>query len=258
MRTGLGGMAPLTYLATCVAVLFLARRLARVSLMAAAVILLLPLCLTAPALFTGSVYGPLDLAFAGEPLASIGAEYGVRGVANPALSDVYTEFFPWNDALRRAIGRGEWPLWNPYELSGSPLAGAAQVAPYHPVTVIGLLVPPPGYFAFAAAMLFFTAALSAFLLLKDLVDSDLAALFGAAAWMFSSHLVFFAGTALAHAVAVTPFVLLGARRIVRRPGAGSSALLAAALVLLVLAGHPESVLHIVSFAVVYAVYQMVV
>jgi hypothetical protein len=251
-------MAPLLYLATAILFLFLARRAGRLSPMTAAVLLLLPLCLTGRALFTGAVYGPLDLAFAGEPLVAIGDRVGVRDVVNPSISDVYTEFFPWNDALRRSIARRQWPLWNPYELCGTPLAGAAQAAPYHPVTVIGYLVPLRNYFAFAATLLYFTAALSAYILLRDLVESELAALIGAAGWMFSTHLIFFAGTALAHAVAVTPLVLFGARRIVRMPGLGSAAVLTTSLVLVVLAGHPESALHIVSFAVIYTVYQIVV
>jgi hypothetical protein len=227
----------------------------RFSRTAAASLFLLPLLLTGRALFTGSVYGSLDLAYTADPVTSTAIAARVPAVVNPQLSDVYTEFFPWNDALRRSIARGEWPLWNPYELCGTPLAGAAQVAPYHPITLLGLLLPLPQYFAFWAAMLHLFAAVSAFLFLRDLVQSELAALFAAAGWTLSTFLVFFAGTALGTAVAVFPLVLLGARRIVRAPTVRSAALLGIALVLVVLSGHPESTLHIVAIATIYVAFE---
>lgn len=249
-------MGALLYFAIGFLAVVAATRAREMSRGAAAALLLLPLVLTAGALFTGDVYGPVDLAYTAEPLASIADGVGIRPVVNPSISDVYAEFMPWNDALRRAIRAGEWPLWNPYELSGTPLAGAAQVAPYHPVTLFGLLVPLPAFFGFAAAMLYLVAAISAFLLARELTDSEPAALFAAAGWMASTHLVFFAGTAMAHAVSVTPLVLLGARRIVHEPGRRSAMILGVALLLLVLSGHPETALHVVFFAVSYFAFQI--
>jgi hypothetical protein len=248
-------MSALLYLTSGVTTLYVAHRVTCFSRAAAIVLLLLPLLFTGRALFTGGVYGPVDLAYTAEPLASVAARAGVGAVTNPSISDVYAEFMPWNDALRRAIARGEWPLWNSYELCGTPLAGSAQSSPYHPITLIGFLVPLPQYFAFAAAMMLLFAAVSAFLFFRDFTESGLAALFGAAAWMCSTHVVFFAGTALALAAAVAPLVLLGARRIVREPGVRSTAILAAALLLVVLAGHPESALHIVTLGIAYFAFE---
>lgn len=251
-------MSAIVYFIAGTVTLLIAQRITRFTRMAAIVILLLPLLFTGRALSTGGVYGPVDLAYTAEPLASIASSVQVGAVSNPGISDVYTEFMPWNDALRRAIARREWPLWNPYELCGAPLAGAAQSAPYHPITLIGLLVPLRQYFAFAAAMALMSAALTAFLFFREFVASETAALFGAAAWMCSSHLLFFAGTALILAVSITPLVLLGARRIVREPGGRSTAILTTALLLILLAGHPESALHVVSFAIVYFVFEIAI
>src|SRR5262249_10219407 len=82
---------------------------------------------------------------------------------------------------------------------------------------------------------------------------ELPALFGAAAWAFSTYVVSFTHTAHGNAVALLPLVLLGARHIAQRPGARATALLAAGLILLVLCGHPESALHVVALAAVYVV-----
>ena len=250
-------MSALLYAALGSLVLLLASRVTRLSRGAAAALLLFPLVFTGRALFTGAVYGPLDLAYTTEPIASVADRAGVGAVANPSISDVYAQFFPWKEALRRSIRAGEWPLWNPYELSGGPLAGAAQVAPYHPITIASLVLPIAGSFGFAAAMLYLFAAVSAFLLIRDLTESETAALFGAVAWMASTHMIFFAGTALGNGVSVTPLVLLGARRIVHEPGQRSTAILGIALLLVVLSGHPETALHVVALAIAYFVYSAV-
>ncbi len=244
-------MSLLLYCACGIGLLALAQRVRPISKAMMVALFLAPLLFTGRALFTGGVYGPLDLAYTSEPLASMAHASGAGAVTNPSISDVYAQFMPWNDALRRSIGRHEWPLWNPYELCGTPLAGSAQSSPYHPITLLGLLIPIPQFFGFAAAMMMLLAAASAFLLFRELVEQEIAALFGAIAWMASSHLVFFAGTALVLAAAVMPLVLLGARRVAIDPGRKSIAILSTALLLVVLAGHPESAMHIVLFAVVY-------
>ncbi len=249
-------MSLVLYLATGVLALRLAQSIARFSRPAALILLILPLLFTGRALVTGGIYGPVDLAYTTEPLASVADRVGVGSVSNPSLSDVYAQFIPWNDALRRAIRRGEWPLWNRYEMCGTPLAGAAQAAPYHPITIAGLLVPLRSYPAYAASMLYLLAALGAFLLAREMVASEIAALVAAIGWFASTHILFFTGTALGNAVSVTPLVLLGARRVVREPGRRSGAILTSALLLLVLSGHPESALHVVSFGVAYAGFEI--
>lgn len=250
-------MAALLYLIAATATLLAARRIAAISRGASAALLLLPLLLTGRALLTGGVYAPVDLAYMTPPLAPLAAKAGVTHVENPGLSDVFAQFLPWRSAVRYALAHREWPLWNPFELCGSPLAAAVQSAPYHPVSVLGYLLPLARAVTFEASMLALLAALSMFLFLRELVESEVAALFGAAAWMLSTHLVLFAGTAHGSATSALPLVLLGARRVARAPGRGSTALLTLALVLVILSGHPESVLHIVSLGIAYFAFELV-
>jgi hypothetical protein len=248
-------VSALLYFITAGACAALARRFAPLSWRAAAALVLLPLCFTGRALLTGGVYAPLDLAYTNEPLAAVARQVGVTHTVNPALSDVYAQFIPWNVALRNAIKRGEWPLWNPYELCGDPLAGAAQSAPYHPVTLLGMLLPLAGGLTFTAAMTYFLAALSMFLFLRALELGELPSLFGAAAWAFSTHVVSFILTAHGLSIAVAPLVFLGGRLIARAPSLRSTAVLTFALVLLTLAGHPETELHVVAMAAAYTLFE---
>jgi hypothetical protein len=249
-------MAGLLYLAVAIALLVLARRLLPFSLRAAAALAALPLVFTGSALLTSRIYAPIDLAYANEPLASMAGAAGVTHIANAAASDVYAQFIPWNAALRWAAAHHEWPLWNPFELGGGVLAAAAQSAPYHPFTLLGLLLPQGQALTFSATMLFFFAALTMFLFLRDLAVTESAALFGAAAWAFSMHAVAFMHTAHGNSIAMMPLVLLAGGRVAREASVRAAVLLTAMLILLLLCGHPESVLHVVLLGSAYAVSEM--
>ena len=151
--------ALILYFVTAGAILFVWHRFVQpVPRAAALVLLLLPTLFTGRALFTGRVYAPIDLNYHFDPLASMATRVGIDRIANPLPSDVAVQFLPWNAALRWSIGHWQWPLWNPFELSGNVLAAAAQAAPFHPVTLLGLLLPPPDAPGFIASMTYFLAA----------------------------------------------------------------------------------------------------
>ena len=244
-------MGPVIYVAVAAVTLMIVRRCTAVSRAAAVGLIALPLCFTGRAMLTGKVYAPIDIGYQYEPLASLATKVGVENVTNPMLSDVYAQFLPWNAALRWAMANHEWPLWNPFELCGNVLAAAAQSAPYHPLTLLGTLLPMADALTFAATAAYFIAALGAFLLMRAIGARESAAFFGAAAWAFSTYVIAFTHTAHGNAVALLPLVLLGARSVARQPGVRSTALLAVALVLLVLCGHPESTLHVIGIGCLY-------
>jgi hypothetical protein len=247
-------VSALLYLLSASGTLALIRRFVTISRPAAAVLILLPLCLTGRALLTGRVYAPIDVNYHFDPLASMATSAGIDRIANPLPSDVAVQFLPWNAALRWAIAHRQWPLWNPFELSGNVLAAAAQSAPFHPVTLLGLLLPAPDAPGFMAAMTYFLAALGMFLFLLSLELRGLPSLFGAAGWMLSTYVVAFTHTAHGNAIALLPLVMLGARRVALHPGVRATALLAGALVLITLCGHPETTLHVVVLACAYLVF----
>jgi len=249
-------VAALLYLLSAAGILVLVRRSVALTRPAAAVLILLPLCLTGRALVTGRVYAPIDLAYHFDPLASMATRVGIDRIANPLPSDVAVQFIPWNAALRWSIAHGQWPLWNPFELSGNVLAAAAQSAPFHPITLLGLLLPAPDSLGFMAAMTYFLAALGMFLFLRNLELRELSSLFGAAGWALSTYVVAFTHTAHGNAVALLPLVMLGARCVALRPGMRSAVVLTIALILITLCGHPETSLHIVALAIAYLIFSV--
>jgi len=230
----------------------------RLTTTAALVLALLPCVFTGKALVTAGVYGPLDLPFRFEPLASYTAEYGMDERITRSRSDVAYQMIPWRKAARYAIENGEWPLWNPFILAGDILSASAQPAVYHPIHVAAYLLPLGPSLTLSASAVYFLAGLCCFVFLRELGCGEPSAVMAAAGWMFCQFMLFWTGWPHTLTVAVLPLVLLAARRIVRTPGTASAGLLTVALTLLLLGGHPESMLHCVTIGVGYGLCELVV
>ena len=234
------------------------RHVTPLSRAAAIALLLLPLCFTGRALLTGRVYAPIDLPFLSEPLKEYAADYGVEKPHHPGLSDLYMQMIPWQSAVRQALAKGEWPVWNPHLLCGTILAANMQAAPYDAVQLLGLLLPHPQALTFAASLTFFLGLLFAFTFVRALGCSELASVVAAAGYTFCALLALFVPWPLGRIWTFFPLVLFGVRLVVRETNVRAAVILTSALVLVLFAGHPESVLHIVFCGAIYGVYEVIV
>src|SRR5262249_49738440 len=148
---------------------------------------------------------------------------------------------PWQHAVRQALAHGEWPLWNPGMNSGDILAAGMQVAPYNPLNLLGLMLPEALAPTFSAVMIFFLAGLFTYAFARELECSDGAALVAALGFAFSGGVAFWAGWTPLSSWVLLPLVLLGIQR-------ASLPLLTIGFALLILFGHPETMLHVVVIA----------
>lgn len=211
---------------------------------------LLPLVVTGKAVVTGGYFGPLNLAYAASPLAPKGGPALHRDYGNGLLTDVAFQMVPWKAAVRRDLRAGRAPLWNPFILCGDILAGAGQSAPFHPATLIGLLLPLAQARTLEATLGLLLGALCAFVFLRDLDLAPIYAFFGASVWMLSFHFLFWTGWPQAQSFAPLPLMMAGARRIARGERGGFAAA-SAALFLALVGGHPESAFHGTAVAAVW-------
>ena len=250
-------MIALLYAATSAFILWLVRRLVSpISLVAAIILVLLPLLFVAKAVLTDAVYAPVDLPYETEPLKPLRQIHGVEPPRNGNLGDIAWQLIPWRAAVRDALARGEWPLLNRHMLSGEVLAAAAQPAVYSPFTLLACLLPVAKSFTFTGAITFFLAALGAFLFARELGCREASALVASAAWMFSTGLAFFILWPLGLTWAFFFFVLLATRRVVAVPSMANAAFLTTVFVLMLLAGHPETVIHIVVIGAFYGLFRL--
>lgn len=222
------------------------RRLLPLSRPAALILFLLPFVFTGFALVTSRVYAPIDHPWDFVPLNWMKADFGVGAAHNGYLSDVATQMIPWRAAVRDALAHGEWPLWNRFLLGGDILAPAAQPAAFSPFTLLACLLPPALSMTFTAAIAHFVAALGAFLLARELGCREAAAVVAAAGFTYATSVALFILYPLGFSWALAPFVLFAVQR-------ASLPLLTVGFSLLLLAGHPETALHVVVLAAVWAV-----
>ena len=215
-------------------------------------LLLLPLVLSGGALLTDSVYAPADIAFNAEPFAGAREELGIERTSPGVYTDITSQIAPWRAAIRSAWLSGHWPLWNPALLCGDILAASAQSAPYYPLYLALIWLPLPLFLSVQTSLALLVAALGAWLLFVDLELEENAGLVGAAGWALCGFISFWAHWPLGVTAAWLPLVLLGGRRVVTRPGLASGALLAVVLTMVMLAGHPETAVHLVAFGVLWA------
>jgi hypothetical protein len=249
--------AVVLYLAMALFVFVLWNRLVQgLSRAAALVLLLLPACVTGRALATGNVYGPADLAFMSEPLKTYAAKYGINGVHNGFLSDLYAQIWPWQSAVRYAWSHHAWPLWNPFMLCGDILAAATQPAAFDPFNLIALVLPLHQWMTFYASLTLFFAALFTFGYARAIGCREPAALVAAAGAMCGANMLMGVGWPLSRAWAYLPLVLLGVRLVVRERSVRGAVLLTIALTLEILTGHPETLLHVVFVGAAYGVFEL--
>ncbi|KAB2968026.1 MAG: YfhO family protein [Thermoanaerobaculia bacterium] len=218
---------------------------------ASAVLVALGCLLPLGAILDGGVLGPFHQLAEIEPWAGARLPLAVPELGHVPFGDVWRQMVPWNRVVREAWLSGEWPLWNPFILSGAPLASAASPAPYWPATLLTLAVAPVEVLTLLAALKVFLAALCAFLFLRDMDCAPGPALVGATAFALSTFQLFWLGWPQTAVTASFPLVLLGAGRLARAPALASVSLLAAGLTLSALAGHAETLLHTVAAAVLW-------
>ncbi|PYQ27214.1 MAG: hypothetical protein DMF56_20785 [Acidobacteria bacterium] len=251
-------MLLLLYTLAALALLWLVHRfVCRLSWGAAAFLFLLPFLFVGHALVANRVYAPVDKPYLSEPLSVVAREHGMTGPPhNPVTADIFSQMIPWRQVVRESILRGEWPLWNPYILSGDVLAAAAQPAPYSPFTLLAILLPAAISFTFTAAITFFVAGVCAFAFARELGCGEAASAIAAGGWAYSAAIALYVLWPLGLAWALFPLVLLGTRRVIHAPSVRSCALLTIAFTLLILAGHEESTLHIIALAGAYGLFEL--
>lgn len=183
-------------------------------------------------LLPGRVFAPVDIprdlnAWKGDPNVRV-------KVSNSLLSDVVTQFIPWDAEERRLLRGGEMPWRNVWAGEGAPLFANPQTALLSPFTWPRLLFGLHGW-VICALLRFIAGGLSMVWLARAMGASDEAATISGIVYATSGFGVCWLLYPLANVFAVLP--ALGAAALQRRP------LLVALFAFLATAGgHPETLL----------------
>ncbi|MBM3496291.1 MAG: hypothetical protein FJX72_18510, partial [Armatimonadetes bacterium] len=219
------------------------------------------LALHGPAIVRGRVLLPADVVLLMRPWGQIAVQRfpELRYAQNQLLGPIF-EYYPWRHYSRSRIRAGELPLWNPYEMGGNVLLANSQSAVLYPPNA--LLYVLPLWVGINLVTLFHTTTTGLLMLglLRCMGLRPGAAVAGAFTWMLCGCLIvwteFQTPTA---ALCWLPGALWAAEVFVRRwasykaDGApkhrrgaiGALVLMAVALALALVAGHPQFAFYVV-------------
>jgi hypothetical protein len=158
------------------------------------------------------------------------------------LADNARQFTPWLlYAASHLKSDDALPLWKSTAFCGAPLVGNGQSALFFPTRLLAVLLgAPPWIHAAMAWLRLVLASFGAFLLLRHLRASALAAWVGGFVFGFGGFLVVFRFHPHADVAALLPWLVLAGDRLALRPGARRAAAFALVAGLQWLAGHPQT------------------
>ncbi len=93
-------------------------------------------------------------------------------------SDAIRALFPWKNLVMEQILAGHFPLWNPYNFSGTPLLANLQSSVFFPGNIFYFLMPPLSAWILQVLTLLFLLGIFTYIFLRSQGLSALAAAFG--------------------------------------------------------------------------------
>jgi len=204
---------------------------------AALLFLVIALIYVAPGFLPGRTFAPLDI------LSDAGAWKGdpsqrVR-VANTLLSDVVTQFIPWDVEIRRLAAEGELPWVNRYAGEGAPLFANLQTALFSPFTWPRLLFGLDGW-AVMALLKLLAATLCAYWFARELDVPPAQAIVSALVYATAAYTIVWLLYPITNVFAVLPGLAAAALRLMKVPSGRNAALVILFAALCTAGGHPET------------------
>ncbi len=210
----------------------------RKDILAGIVLIVLPL------LFMWKVWVLGQAAFPGDLLVGAYAPWMEKiPVKNPLISDVFSQIYSWKNLVVQSYKAGQWPLWNPYTLSGYPLMANFHSGGLYPMNVFLLLGTLNGWHI----MLYLQLALSGvaiYLFLRILGNSLRSSLIAAIGYVFAGFpmamwLVGYSG----HALIWIPLALSAIELALRKDNLNWLWFIPALMFFILTAGHFQAAIY---------------
>lgn len=170
--------------------------------------------------------------------------------------DVLRELYPWKSLVTTGLKQGIFPLWNPYNFSGAPLAANYQSQAFYPFTFLYFLVPQISAWTIMVITQPILGSIFLYLFAVEIGLSTGAALLAALLFNFSSFAnVWMEFTTVWHTILWLPFLLYLVERGRKQKGLTSTQqiLFMFGLYSSITGGHPQDFINSFLFLVIYTI-----
>lgn len=178
-------------------------------------------------------------------------------IRNSALSDVVSQIIPWKIFNAEELKSGRIPLWNPYNLAGTPHLGNWQSGVLYPTTLLFLFLPVQIAWSLHILLQPLLAGIFMILFLRSLHLSRISSLLGAAAFAYGGFMTtWFEWGTLGHAILWLPLALYGIQRKKEEGRRKKGFILTIlALTMSLFAGHPQISIYVILVVMGYFLYR---
>jgi len=177
----------------------------------------------------------------------IWAEFKSRELWQPVadIGDLIDYFYPFNAFSADQMRHGTIPLWNPFLMSGMPFQAEPQTALFYPPHALYYVFSTPTAWSLSLMLRLFLGAMFMTILMRSIGATKAGAIASGIAFAFGGFMVAWQGAVMGDAVTWLPLVCYSVYRLRTNPSRRSLCLAAFAFAMPVLAGHPESAIHVI-------------
>ena len=175
-------------------------------------------------------------------------------VSNIETQDVVMQLVPWAHQVREAWRHGQLPLWNDLAACGYPLISNAQGGALSPLRLLALPLPLGPSIAAEGAMKILIALTYTFLYCRRRGYCGLPCVIGAICFGFGPFLIAWLHMAPSTVACFLPAVMFHIELLQERQNYARFAGAAAMGPLVLFSGHPETVTHMLVFAIACVVW----
>ena len=184
--------------------------------------------------------------------------YAPGAVPTKAQSfDTLRQLYPWRFLAIDSLKEGQWPLWNPFNFSGTPLLANFQTAAFYPLNIFYFFFSFNFVWSAQVVVQPLLASIFMYLYLKRIKISPWGSLIGAIAFAYGSFMtVWLEYNTIGHVLLWLPLTLLAVELLKQSVNLRRLGLLGFSLTFSFLAGHFQDFAMIWAFSLLYGYFKL--
>jgi hypothetical protein len=204
----------------------------------------------------GEALVPTDLLFIYAAFQKAAPE-GFIGPSNPQITDPVFKFYPWQVVARETLEERQFPLWNPYQFSGTPLLANGESAFLYPLSLLGLPLTIPQSWSLSILLRIFIAGYGVYLFTRSIGISLSGAVLATLAFAFSASMTVWLNYPVSYAYSWMPLQLYMCERLIRRRSLTDTIVTGVIIAFHLLGGHIQTSFMIMLVWGAYGVFRIV-